>query len=159
MVYDYLKTFTRYYWGGAAVISRAIASDLYKGNELTKFLSLLMLVNGVAPVIAPALGGIILSVAVWRVIFVILTIFGILMVMGSLTKIPESLSLEYRDSSGIKVIFQNFKSLLGTPRFVLPMLIQGVSFILLFSYISASPFLVQKFMVSLHCILVGCLLE
>lgn len=130
--------------GGAAVISRAIASDLYKGNELTKFLSLLMLVNGVAPVIAPALGGIILSVAVWRVVFVILTIFGILMVMGSLTKIPESLSLEYRDSSGIKVIFQNFKSLLGTPRFVLPMLIQGVSFILLFSYISASPFLVQK---------------
>lgn len=126
--------------GGAAVISRAIASDLYKGNELTKFLSLLMLVNGVAPVIAPALGGIILSVAVWRVIFVILTIFGILMVMGSLTKIPESLSLEYRDSSGIKVIFQNFKSLLGTPRFVLPMLIQGVSFILLFSYISASRF-------------------
>ena len=125
--------------GGAAVISRAIASDLYKGNELTKFLSLLMLVNGVAPLL-PALGGIILSVAVWRVIFVILTIFGILMVMGSLTKIPESLSLEYRDSSGIKVIFQNFKSLLGTPRFVLPMLIQGVSFILLFSYISASPF-------------------
>ena len=47
MAYDYLKTFTRYYWGGA-VISRAIASDLYKGNELTKFLSLLMLVNGVA---------------------------------------------------------------------------------------------------------------
>ena len=89
MAYDYLKTFTRYYWGGAAVISRAIASDLYKGNELTKFLSLLMLVNGVAPVIAPALGGIILSVAVWRVIFVILTIFGILMVMGSLTKIPN----------------------------------------------------------------------
>ena len=71
-----------------------------------------MLVNGVAPVIAPALGGIILSVAVWRVIFVILTIFGILMVMGSLTKIPESLSLEYRDSSGIKVIFQNFKKLI-----------------------------------------------
>jgi hypothetical protein len=32
------------------------------------------------------------------------------MVMGSLTKIPESLSLEYRDSSGIKVIFQNFKN-------------------------------------------------
>ena len=59
---------------------------------------------------------------------------------GESNKIPESLSLEYRDSSGIKVIFQNFKSLLGTPRFVLPMLIQGVSFILLFSYISASPF-------------------
>lgn len=103
-----------------------------------------MLVNGVAPVLAPALGGLILSVAVWRMVFVILTIFGVLMVMGSLFKVPESLAVEHRDSSGIGVIFRNFKSLFSTPRFVLPMLIQGVTFIMLFSYISASPFLVQK---------------
>ncbi|QUX18397.1 multidrug effflux MFS transporter [Staphylococcus haemolyticus] len=130
--------------GAGAVISRAIASDMYRGNELTKFLALLMLVNGVAPVIAPALGGLILSFAVWRVVFVILTLFGVLMVLGSLFKVPESLSVENRDSSGVNVIFSNFKSLLTTPRFVLPMLIQGVTFIMLFSYISASPFLVQK---------------
>lgn len=130
--------------GAGAVISRAIASDMYRGNELTKFLALLMLVNGVAPVIAPALGGLILSFAVWRMVFVILTLFGVLMVLGSLFKVPESLSVENRDSSGVNVIFSNFKSLLTTPRFVLPMLIQGVIFIMLFSYISASPFLVQK---------------
>lgn len=130
--------------GAGAVISRAIASDMYRGNELTKFLALLMLVNGVAPVIAPALGGLILSFAVWRMVFVILTLFGVLMVLGSLFKVPESLSVENRDSSGVNVIFSNFKSLLTTPRFVLPMLIQGVTFIMLFSYISASPFLVQK---------------
>ncbi len=130
--------------GAGAVISRAIASDMYRGNELTKFLALLMLVNGVAPVIAPALGGLILSFAVWRMVFVILTLFGVLMVLGSLFKVPESLSVENRDSSGVNVIYSNFKSLLTTPRFVLPMLIQGVTFIMLFSYISASPFLVQK---------------
>lgn len=130
--------------GAGAVISRAIASDMYRGNELTKFLALLMLVNGVAPVIAPALGGLILSFAVWRMVFVILTLFGVLMVLGLLFKVPESLSVENRDSSGVNVIFSNFKSLLTTPRFVLPMLIQGVTFIMLFSYISASPFLVQK---------------
>lgn len=130
--------------GAGAVISRAIASDMYRGNELTKFLALLMLVNGVAPVIAPALGGLILSFAVWRMVFVILTLFGVLMVLGSLFKVPESLSIENRDNSGVNVIFSNFKSLLTTPRFVLPMLIQGVTFIMLFSYISASPFLVQK---------------
>lgn len=117
---------------------------MYRGNELTKFLALLMLVNGVAPVIAPALGGLILSFAVWRMVFVILTLFGVLMVLGSLFKVPESLSVKNRDSSGVNVIFSNFKSLLTTPRFVLPMLIQGVTFIMLFSYISASPFLVQK---------------
>lgn len=42
--------------GAAAVISRAIASDMYSGNELTKFMALLMLVNGIAPVVAPTIG-------------------------------------------------------------------------------------------------------
>ena len=130
--------------GAASVISRAIASDMYKGKELTKFLSLLMLVNGVAPVIAPAIGGIILSFAVWRMVFIILTVFGILMVIGSLTKVPESLQKDEKDSNGIKEMFKNFKHLLATPKFVLPMLIQGFSFIMLFTYISASPFIIQK---------------
>lgn len=130
--------------GAASVISRAIASDMYKGKELTKFLSLLMLVNGVAPVIAPAIGGVILSLAVWRMVFIILTVFGILMVIGSLTKVPESLQDDEKDSDGIKEMFKNFKHLLETPKFVLPMLIQGFSFIMLFTYISASPFIIQK---------------
>ncbi|MEX2948482.1 multidrug effflux MFS transporter [Staphylococcus warneri] len=130
--------------GAASVISRAIASDMYKGKELTKFLSLLMLVNGVAPVIAPAIGGVILSFAVWRMVFIILTVFGILMVIGSLTKVPESLQEDEKDSNGIKEMFKNFKLLFATPKFVLPMLIQGFSFIMLFTYISASPFIIQK---------------
>ncbi len=53
---------------------RAIASDMYSGNELTKFMALLMLVNGIAPVVAPTIGGIILNYSVWRMVFVILTI-------------------------------------------------------------------------------------
>ena len=103
-----------------------------------------MLVNGVAPVIAPAIGGVILSLAVWRMVFIILTVFGILMVIGSLTKVPESLQDDEKDSDGIKEMFKNFKHLLETPKFVLPMLIQGFSFIMLFTYISASPFIIQK---------------
>lgn len=82
--------------GAGAVISRAVASDKYSGNDLTKFLSLLMLVNGVAPVIAPALGGLILSFTAWRMVFIILTIFGLLMLIGTLFKVPESLENENR---------------------------------------------------------------
>lgn len=131
--------------GGAAVISRAIASDMYSGNELTKFMALLMLVNGIAPVVAPTIGGIILNYSVWRMVFVILTIFGIVMVIGSLLKVPESLTVTNRESSsGLKTMFKNFKILLKTPRFVLPMLIQGMTFVILFTYISASPFIIQK---------------
>ena len=130
--------------GAAAVISRAISSDLYSGKQLTKFLALLMLVNGVAPVIAPALGGVILSFASWRMVFVILTLFGISMLAKTVFKVTESLPIDRRDSPHLLSIFKNFKDLLVTPRFVLPMLIQGVTFIMLFSYISASPFLTQK---------------
>lgn len=129
----------------AAVISRAIASDMYSGNELTKFMALLMLVNGIAPVVAPTIGGIILNYSVWRMVFVILTIFGFVMVIGSLLKVPESLTVTNRESSsGLKTMFKNFKILLKTPRFVLPMLIQGMTFVILFTYISASPFIIQK---------------
>lgn len=131
--------------GATAVISRAIASDMYSGNELTKFMALLMLVNGIAPVVAPTIGGIILNYSVWRMVFVILTIFGFVMVIGSLLKVPESLTVTNRESSsGLKTMFKNFKILLKTPRFVLPMLIQGMTFVLLFTYISASPFIIQK---------------
>ncbi|HDG5490298.1 TPA: multidrug effflux MFS transporter [Staphylococcus aureus] len=131
--------------GAAAVISRAIASDMYSGNELTKFMALLMLVNGIAPVVAPTIGGIILNYSVWRMVFVILTIFGFVMVIGSLLKVPESLTVTNRESSsGLKTMFKNFKILLKTPRFILPMLIQGMTFVLLFTYISASPFIIQK---------------
>jgi len=137
--------FVQGFCGGAgAVISRAISSDFYSGKQLTKFLALLMLVNGVAPVLAPTLGGLILSFSTWRMVFVILTVFGLLMLFGTLFKIKESLPSEKRSSPHIISIFKNFKQLLVTPRFVLPMLIQGVTFIILFSYISASPFIAQR---------------
>lgn len=51
-----IKISSRVTGGAAAVISRAIASDMYSGNELTKFMALLMLVNGIAPVVAPTIG-------------------------------------------------------------------------------------------------------
>ena len=66
---------------------------MYRGNELTKFLALLMLVNGVAPVIAPALG-LNFKFCCLANGFVILTLFGVLMVLGSLFKVPESLSVK-----------------------------------------------------------------
>ena len=95
--------------GAAAVISRAISSDLYSGKQLTKFLALLMLVNGVAPVIAPALGGVILSFASWRMVFVILTLFGIAMLAGTVFKVTESLPIDHRDSPHLLSILRTLK--------------------------------------------------
>ena len=106
--------FVQGFCGGAgAVISRAISSDLYTGKQLTKFLALLMLVNGVAPVLAPALGGVILSFSTWRMVFVILTIFGLLMLFGTIFNIKESLSTEQRDSPHLVTYLQRFQTVIS----------------------------------------------
>lgn len=144
--------------GAAAVISRAIASDMYSGNELTKFMALLMLVNGIAPVIAPTFRRHYFKLFYMANGLCHFNYFGFVMVIGSLLKVPESLAVTSREShGGLKSMFKNFKVLLKTPRFVLPMLIQGMTFVILFTYISASPFIIQKFMACQPYNLAGCL--
>ena len=66
------------------VIAKAIARDFAFGQELTKLFALLMMVNGLAPVIAPLIGGQLLLFTTWRVIFVILAIFSAILLVGSL---------------------------------------------------------------------------
>src|SRR5699024_3767169 len=58
------------------VIARAASRDMYTGKELTKFIAMLALVNGAAPILAPLLGGIVLNFASWRFVFVILFAIG-----------------------------------------------------------------------------------
>ena len=68
---------------GAAgiVISRAVVRDLYDGVEMARFFSTLMLISGVAPVIAPVIGGQVLQFTDWRGIFVVLTVVGVLLTL------------------------------------------------------------------------------
>lgn len=63
---------------GAAgiVIARASARDMYSGKELTAFFSMLMLVNGAAPILAPITGGFVLQFSEWPTVFIILAIIG-----------------------------------------------------------------------------------
>ena len=72
---------------GGMVISRAIVRDIYSGSELTKFFSLLMLINGAALILAPVVGGQLLQFTSWRGIFIVLSILGILMVAAAIFSI------------------------------------------------------------------------
>lgn len=130
--------------GAGVVISRAIASDLYRGNALTKFMATLMLVNGAAPVLAPVIGGVILTFTTWRVMFFILMIFGVLMLIGSASQIKESLPKEARSKASFKAIFADYRRLLTTPTFIVPAFIQGFTFAIFFGYLGASPFIIQN---------------
>lgn len=130
--------------GAGIVLSRAIASDKYKGNELTQFLALLMLVNGAAPVFAPMIGGVLTDHMSYHIIFFILAVLSILMFIGVLFKVDESLAKEYRSDAGFKPVFQDFRQLIQRQTFILPILIQSLTFALFFSYMAASPFILQN---------------
>ena len=66
------------------VIARAIARDVCEGAELTRFFAILMMVNGLAPIIAPVFGGQILLLSSWRGVFVVLVIVGLLQAAATL---------------------------------------------------------------------------
>src|SRR3954447_11026463 len=125
------------------VISRAIVRDLYSGSELTKFFSLLALVNGLAPILAPILGAQLLNVVPWQGIFIVLSIIGIVMFFAILFGLPETLQKEKRSAGGMKNTFYPFLKLIVDRRFMGYALAQGFVFACMFAYISGSPFVIQ----------------
>lgn len=129
--------------GGAIVIAKASIGDNYDGDELAKFLTSLMVINGIITIIAPLLGGLALSIANWKMIFIFLTIITLIVILGILLKMPVGLH-QKQSQLNFKAIFKDFGLLLTKPTFVIPMLLQGLTYVMLFSYSSAAPFISQK---------------
>ena len=80
---------------GGVVISKSVAADLYQGKALNDFFSLLMVINGLAPIVAPVLGGFIMRYTDWEGIFIILLAVGVILVAVSV-RFRESLPPERR---------------------------------------------------------------
>lgn len=129
--------------GGSIVIAKASIGDKFSGDEMAKFLTSLMVVNGIITIIAPLLGGFALTISTWRSIFVILTIITIIVIIGVLMKMPSTNHAD-RTTLNYGRIFKDFGQLLKKPSFVIPMLLQGLTYVMLFSYSAASPFITQK---------------
>ncbi len=131
---------------GAAgiVIARASARDMYSGKELTKFVALLSLVNGAAPILAPIFGGFILQFIPWQGIFHVLGLIGLLMLVGVFFGLPETLHHEKRSTGGIFGVVKTFGKLMRDRTFLSISLTQGFIMTAMFAYIAGSPFVLQK---------------
>lgn len=129
---------------GAAgiVISRAIVRDLYSGVALARFFSLLMLVNGLAPVLAPLFGGQLLRFTSWRGVFVVLALLGAVLLLAA-TSLGETLAPEDRHGGGLRATLATFRHLLGDRSFLGCALASGFGFAAMFAYISGSSFVLQ----------------
>jgi DHA1 family bicyclomycin/chloramphenicol resistance-like MFS transporter len=125
------------------VISRAVARDLYSGKELTRFFSLLMLVNGVAPIAAPVLGGVILNFVSWRGVFMVLCVVGVAMLIAVVLGLPETLPTNRRSSGGLKQTLGTLGHLFADRRFMGYAFSQALITGAMFAYIAGSPFVLQ----------------
>jgi len=132
--------------GGSAgqVLSRSIARDLFDGHQLTRFLAILMAINGVFPIISPVIGSGILMVTSWRGIFILLGIIGLILLGLSLTILPETLPVAKR-TNHISRAFIEMGHLVSNRPFMTYVLTQGFVYGALFSYISGSTFVYQDY--------------
>ena len=130
---------------GAAgiVIARAIVRDMYSGVPAARYFSRLILVMGVAPILAPVLGGQILRFGSWHGIFVVLAIVTGLLFVGALAWLPETLPAHLRSAGSLGNTGRTFRSLGSDIRFVGFAVSAGLAFGAMFAYIAGSPFVLQ----------------
>ncbi|WP_203364494.1 multidrug effflux MFS transporter [Bacillus sp. REN10] len=144
----WILVFLRFIQGltGAAgiVIARASARDLYSGKDLTKFISLLALVNGAAPILAPISGGAVLNFSSWPTVFIVLGVIGLIMFLAVFFFLPETLPTNYRSESSLKATLKTFGTLLKNRSFMGLASTQAFIMASMFAYIAGSPFVLQN---------------
>ncbi|UBV45374.1 multidrug effflux MFS transporter (plasmid) [Deinococcus taeanensis] len=124
----------------SAVITAAVVRDLWSGKALADRLSILMLIMGVAPILAPSLGGLILTHVGWHGLFWLLALFGVLMLV-TVTMLPETSSAQERADTRLRDAATNYLALLRNTPFMLYVLAGACMAGVLFAYLTGSSFM------------------
>ena len=126
-----------------AVICLAIVRDLFVGRPAATMLSRMMLVLAVSPVLAPALGGALLTVTSWRGVFAVLALIALLLLAAGRFALPETLPPERRRTVGVRSTLRGYADLLHDRVYVGLVLVAGLTMAGLFAYVSGSSFVYQ----------------
>ena len=128
----------------ASVVTMAIVRDLFVGRAAATLFSRLMLVLGVAPVLAPTIGGEVLRFTSWRGVFVVLAVLGVMLVVVAALAVPETLPPVRRTPLGLGNTLRAFRGLLRDRTFVGLVLVAGLAMSGLFGYVAGSSFVFQE---------------
>ncbi len=128
----------------ASVVATAVVRDLYTGNPAAVVLSRLMLVLGVAPVLAPTVGGELLRHTDWRGVFGALALLGALLLAMAARALPETLPPSRRRTGGVVGTARAYRGLLRDRPYVGLVLVAGTAMAALFAYVSGSAFVLQE---------------
>ncbi|WP_020573142.1 Bcr/CflA family multidrug efflux MFS transporter [Actinopolymorpha alba] len=127
-----------------AVLAQALVRDLVDGPMVARILSRLMLVMGVAPVLAPTLGGQLLRLTGWRGVFWVLAVFGVIMTGVVAAFVKETLPEERRRRGGVAATFRTYRRIVADRRYVGYAAVSALGFLAIFGYVSGSPFAYQE---------------
>lgn len=140
-----IARFVQGFTGAAGVvIARAVITDTSRGATTAKLMSVMMIIGGIMPVLAPLAGGAMLEFVDWRGVFGLISALVALMFLGVVVVVRESLPPSLRRSGGLRVLASNTRHVLGNRTYVCATLVFGMAFGAMFSYISASPFVLQN---------------
>ncbi len=128
--------------GGSAsmVIPRAVVRDLFEAKDSARVYSLLMLILGVSPILAPLLGSQLLVLTGWQGIFWTLAVIGVGCTAAIVWGLPDSLPRERRLVGGVGLALRTYGQLLCDRPFLGTVLAAGFTLGALFSYLTASSF-------------------
>lgn len=126
------------------VAPRAVIRDIFPVEENARIFSLMILILGVSPIIAPTAGSYLIRFYGWHSVFIVLTIIGVLVLLAVIFRLPESKQPDPSYSLKAKPILTNFSQVLKVPQFYTYSLMGAISSAGLFAYLSGSPFVFMK---------------
>ncbi|MCA2216433.1 multidrug effflux MFS transporter [Jidongwangia harbinensis] len=127
----------------ASVVAMAIVRDLFSGLAAAKLFSRLMLVVGVAPILAPTIGGQTLQFTSWRGVFVVLAVAAVAIMAAAAVVLPETLPVQRRRHGGMAGTVRDYGRLLTDRVYVGLILVAGLAMAALFAYVSGSAYVLQ----------------
>ena len=125
--------------GAGIVVSRAVIRDMFAPEDAQRVMAQVTIYFGVAPAIAPIVGGWLFVHADWHTIFWFLTAVGALLWVANWRFLPETLHVTQRQAFNVRNLMRGYVQLGGSPRFLLLALASGVPFNGMFLYVLASP--------------------
>ncbi|MGC3995104.1 MAG: multidrug effflux MFS transporter [Propionicimonas sp.] len=130
--------------GVASVSGRAVLIDVAKGDTLARWMSVMVAIGGLAPMLAPVLGAGVLLVGTWRTVFWVLAGFGVVMVLTASLFVPETLPPEARHAGGLRHSVAGIGEVLRIRSFLGFMLTAALGTFSMLGYIAGSSFVLQE---------------
>ena len=127
----------------AMVVAFAVVGDLFAESAAATVISRLMLVLGVAPVLAPSLGAAVLLKASWHWVFAVLVVMAGALLLLAAMALPETLAVSHRRPLKVRGIAATYVEVLRDARFVVLVLVAALGMSGLFAYISGAAFVLQ----------------